>query len=184
MKKSLLFIIILLSGVSIYGIIKASDVIMSLEVTAWPISINWSWVITIWTISNNPSETIITWSTSENTFIMKDLRWWPGYYTTIQFDDLKKWNDSISNQNIKFKTINEPNIINWNNNSFIRFWSWIKNILWNIWLPMTYFARIANTNTWEVWRFWDTPTIQITVPANTTWGTYRWTIYYTLIDLE
>lgn len=181
MKKSFLLIIMLMAWMSM---VKAADTQLTLQVIPGRIHIDSSGSINIGTISSSPSPTEINQTFSSNSFRVGDLRWWPGYYTTIQFGDLIKWGDKITNTNIQLKTIVAPNIINGNTNSFMRFGSWIENQFGIVDQPTTYFVRKPNERTWSIGKFGDMPDIKITVPANQTWGTYRGTAYYTLYDME
>ncbi len=184
--KNKIWLIIVISIISIYWLIKAESILweITLEIMAWPISIIWSWTINTTTITNSPDTGTITSTVTNNIFNMEDLRWWLSYYTTIQFDDLIKWSDIIPSHLIRLKSLPQPAIIHWNTNEFIRFGSWIKSSLYPMHLPVTYFLRIPYTSTWDIWLYWDKPQLEITVPPYTTWWTYRWKIYYTLYDIQ
>lgn len=181
MKKILLlFIIIALWWV--YTRLHAED--LTLEITPWLIAIDGSGSINIGTISYNASPVEINQTFPINSFRMLDKRWWPGYYTTLQFGNLIQWSNEISNENIQIKTLANPNTIYGNTNTYMRFWYGIGNQFSGVNHPMTYFVRKANEGTWEIGMFGDTTDIKINVPAYQTGGTYRWAMYYTLYDKE
>lgn len=182
MKKSFLLIAMLMMWMGTYWVTRAVN--LTLQVTSGPIHIDSSGSINIDTISYSPTTGEINVSFSSNSFRVGDLRWWPGYYTTIQFSNLINWWDSIVNTNIQLKTITTPNTINGNATPFMRFGNGIQNMFSDVNQPMTYFVRKPNERTWSIGKFWDTPDIKITVPANQPSGVYRGTIYYTLYDME
>jgi len=182
MKKSLLLMAILTMWLGIYSVTRAAN--LTLQITPGPIHIDSSGSINIGAISTSWTTGEINTSFSSDAFRVGDLRWWPGYYTTIQFSNLINWWDSIANINIQLKTLATPNIINGNTTPFMRFGNGIQNIFSDVNQPMTYFVRKTNERTWSIGKFWDTPDIKISVPANQPSGTYRGTTYYTLYDIE
>jgi len=163
------------------SLVKAADTQLTLQVTPGRIAIDSSGSIDIGAIASSPIE--INQTFSSDSFRTLDKRWWPSFYTTIQFGDLIKWSDRIANTNIQFKTIAAPNIIYAINNDFMRFGSGIGNQFNAVDRPMTYFIRKPNEWTGSIGKFWDTPDIKITVPSAPA-GTYRGEIYYTLYDIE
>ena len=153
-----------------------------LHVTIWS-----SGDITLPAIQSSFDTGEIQASFSPNSFRLDDRKasdlW---YVTTIQSSDLIFYNwiekISISRNNVRFKTSASPAVIYWQSNPRVTFWSSINNTRWKIWNPVVYFKRSPWTNSWMIWRFWDAPSIKITIPPAQSPGTYTWTIYFTIIS--
>jgi len=165
---------------------------INLSVIKWALTI-WTetWNLNLWevNVSNNAQE--LSWSFGENSFWVEDMKWLEtGYYTTISVTDLT-WTVSthvISADNVYLKTAwNEPSYITWAtvNDSKVIFWSAITS--WHSGsTPVNYFQRLntASQDAWRVWKWWDNLQIKVNIPAHTPYDTYRWTITYTLYDLD
>ena len=133
----------------------------------------------LWTIlySGQEQEIMLQFTSG---FWVEDLMWLASWhYTTIQCNWLRDGNWSI---------------ITW-----IYLQAWYINptkILWNTWNvlissdlityksiynPLVYIYKPTNPiNIWKANRYEDIPTLKIVVPANTTAGTYSWTIVFSL----
>jgi len=160
---------------------KAEEWSLSLWIKKEFLTIAGSWLLNIWTISSNPAieERLLS---LENILQIRDLSglcsW---HYTTIQFSDLSDWVNLIGNQNISLNLNNITTIAGISNPSQ-SIWSILYNIRWFTDNTTTYINRAFWTNCWYIWQYWTTWEIKINIPANQVAGTYRWKIYYLLID--
>jgi len=156
-----------------------ADIELSLE-------IEWIWIrhgtpsnLDLWVISYSPQEQEITWQ-FDSGFWIEDLMWLVSWhYTTIQCNGLSDGNWSI---------------ITW---IYLQAWNAdpIK-VLWNTWNvlissgliayksiynPLVYIYKPTDPiNIWKANKYQDIPTLKVVVPANTTAGTYSWTIVFSL----
>ncbi len=153
-----------------------------MHVTIWS-----SWDISLPTISPSFDTGEIQATFSTNSFWLDDRKASNSWYiTTIQASDLifNNWTEDIriSSNNVRFKTSSTVSVIYGLPNPRVTFGSSINNVRWNIWTPVVYFKRELWDNLWIIWRYWDTPSIKITIPPAQSPWTYIWTIYYTLIS--
>ena len=164
-----------------------------LSVDKWELTI-WTetWTLDLWqvSVSNNAQEIIGEFGA--DSFWVEDMKWvesW--YYTTISVTDLT-WNVAshvISANNISLKTENWiPSLISWADVSeaLVVFGDDIKS-RHNTWsAPVTYFNRedTPSNLAWRVWKWWDNLQVKVNIPAHTPSDIYRWTITYTLYDLD
>lgn len=181
-KKIIIFWFICISYLTYqFAFVEWYEWQVSLTIKAWYLNIIGTWYVNIWTINNQPTTGEIIISTT-NTLQIKDLRTsCTGHYTTIQISNINNWSDYISNNNIYFRA-NSWNIIMWLDNPFSIFWSQISNTRSTAKTPITYIKRENNQWCGIVGQYWENWEIKITVPANQTAGTYRWKIYYLLIE--
>ena len=165
---------------------------INLSIQKWTLTI-WTeiWNLNLWevNVSNNTQE--LSWSFGTNSFWVEDMKWiesW--YYTTISVTDLI-WSVAghvISADNVLLKTAwNEPNYISWAlvNESKVVFWNGIKVWHSGSW-QVNYFQRLntSSSEAWRLWKWWDNLQVKVNIPAHTPSDTYRWTITYTLYDLD
>jgi len=165
---------------------------INLSVIKWALTI-WTetWNLNLWEVNVSNNAQTLSWSFGANSFWVEDMKWVEsGYYTTISVTDLT-WTVAghmISADNVSLKTAwNEPSYITWAivNDSKVIFWSAITS--WHSGsTPVNYFQRLntASEDAWRVWKWWDDLQIKVTIPAHTPYDTYRWTITYTLYDLD
>jgi len=151
-----------------------------------------TWNLNLWEVNVSNSAQELSWSFGADSFWVEDMKWLEtGYYTTISVTNLT-WTVAthvISANNVYLKTAWEtPSYITWAtvSDSKVVFSNDIKS--WhNNWAePVTYFNR-QNTPSnlaWRVWKWWDNLQIKVNIPAHTPYDTYRWTITYTLYDLD
>lgn len=169
---------------------------MIIDITAWP--------LTIW-ISGNTLKlnwtgwSIITWKFDTGTFWVDDQNWSTKYWTTISATDLVYESGDIkkviSNQNIQIKK--------WDEGLTRLHWSqWIENELVGINpaldsfqsldKPIKYFTSDwAGTPNWKLCKYGNAPEIQIDLSDwDFSWCTtnfpctYKWTLTYTLYEIE
>ncbi len=140
--------------------------------------------LVIWTPSNISLGTVTAWDTIDKTFDdyfwVEDLRWvntW--YYTTIQCDGLY-WPDGfvITGVQLSWSSIK---LIQWNGNEtkiYSNLSSWT-----DITIPQLYLYKQDNTSkSYNGNKYWNIPSIKVSVPNNAPAGTYKWKITYTLYD--
>ena len=165
---------------------------LNLSIIKWTLTI-WTktWNLNLWQVNVSNSAQELSWSFGADSFWIEDMKWaesW--YYTTISVTDLT-WTVAthvISADNVYLKTAWEtPSYISWAtvSDSKVVFSSAIKS-RHNWSTPVYYFHRLntAASDAWRIWKWWDNLQIKVTIPAHTPSDTYRWTITYTLIDLD
>jgi hypothetical protein len=147
------------------------------------VQIFWKGLV-IWTPSNISLGTVTAWSTVEKTFDdyfwVEDLRWvntW--YYTTVQCDGLY-WPDNFIITGVQLSW-NLVELLQWNGNQtdiYSNLDSWT-----DITTPQLYFYKNDNVPlNYHGNKYWNKPSIRISIPNNAPAGTYRWKITYTLYD--
>lgn len=154
---------------------------VKLEIKRGFLTIDGSWSLSIWSISSNPTveERVIS---LENILQIKDVTGFcSGHYTTIQAGDLSNWTSFISNQNI-FLNLGTVTTILGKDNPSLSLWPTIASQRWSIKTPTTHLFRSIGINCWIIGQYWTTWDIKINIPANQAAGTYRWKLYYLLID--
>ena len=169
------------------------EVQINLSILKWILTI-WveTWNLNLWQVNVSNSAQELSWSFGANSFWVEDMKWvesW--YYTTVSVTDLT-WSVAshvIPANNIYLKTAwNEPSYISWAtvSDSKVVFSNDIKSWHNNLAEPVTYFNRqnTATAEAWRVWKWWDNLQIKVNIPAHTPYDTYRWTITYTLYDLD
>ena len=169
---------------------STAQIILSVE--KWILRIwNTDSILNLWEVNVSNNAQLLSWSFWANSFWVEDMKWLESwYYTTIQVTDLA-WTvagHTISASNVSLKTENAiPSYISWAtvNDSQVIFWEWIKSWHSGSW-AVNYFMRenTSTANAWRVWKWWDNLQIKVNIPAHTPYDTYRWTITYTLYDLD
>jgi len=165
---------------------------INLSVIKWTLTI-WTetWNLNLWEVNVSNNAQTLSWSFGANSFWVEDMKWVEsGYYTTISVTDLT-WTVAghmISADNVSLKTAwNEPSNISWATASEAKviFWAWITTWHSGSW-QVNYFQRLntASEDAWRVWKWWDNLQIKVNIPAHTPFDTYRWTITYTLYDMD
>lgn len=129
---------------------------------------------------------------AKDAFKVTDLKWakvW--YYTTISaspmyrhIGDTKDTEDTyaIPANLIKFTPESrsaEERKIDWAENAEVKVNN--CNLLESV---KTYFYRQADKNEWILGEYGDSPTVEVTIPANRPSWRYQWTITYTLYDMS
>jgi len=154
------------------------------ELTAWtPLY----WLNITWFTSSTTTQSWeyhFTWE--ENTFRIYDTKWYTWWYTTIRLSgDLTNpnWTLSIWQENIQFKANNDIITIDWSPSSWIWLASWITE-----YKPMTgSYTYITKEPTPEcssciVGKYWNNPSLKVTIPAMQKADTYNWTLIFTLYN--
>ena len=166
---------------------------INLSVIKWTLTI-WTttWNLNLWEVNVSNSAQELSWSFGADSFWVEDMKWLEtGYRTTISVSNLS-WTvptHVISASNVSLKTAwATPNYISWASvdDSQVVFGSGMTSWHNNWAAPVTYFNR-QNTPSnlaWRVWKWWDNLQIKVNIPAHTPYDTYRWTITYTLYDLD
>jgi hypothetical protein len=152
---------------------------ISLEIKRGTITIQASWSIIVWPI-NGLEERILP---LENIFQIKDtsgLNW--GHYTSIQISDLSNGTDNLAKENIFLNIDSITKLAGIENNELsigtsIYQQRWLGNSI-----PSIYIQRSAGANYWYVGQYWSIGSMKINIPNSQAPGTYRWTMYYLLID--
>lgn len=169
---------------------------MIIDITAWPLTI---WISGNTLKLNGTWWNIITWKFDTGTFWVDDRNWSTKYWTTISATDLIYESGDIkkiiSNQNIKIKR--------WDEGLTRLHWSeWIENELIQINptldnfqsldRPIRYFTSDwEGTPNWKLCKYGNAPEIQIDLSVwDFSWCTtnfpctYKWTLTYTLYEIE
>ena len=151
------------------------------------LNIDGQWLI-IWTPSNLDLWTVSSGDIKEINFLdpfwIEDLRWintW--HYTTIQCDGLYGPNALTSTviTGVELSGAVVEKIGGRDNDTLV--YSALSSFT-DITTPQLYLYR--NDSFWNngaINRYWNKPTIKITVPSWTPAGTYKWKITYTLYDM-
>ncbi len=150
------------------------------------IRIHWQWII-IWTPNNLDLWTITSWSIVEvsfwDHFWIEDLRWSnTGHYTTMQCDGLYgEWAAAwVVITGVQLSWANVERLLWLENDTLI----YSNLVSWtDITSPQLYLYRNNNISNGWVWnKYWNKPSIRITVPDDVPVGTYKGKITYTLYD--
>jgi hypothetical protein len=144
-----------------------------------------SWWLVIGTPANISLWSLTAWSgyvyTFSDYFWIEDLRWNnTGHYTTIQCDGLYGPNNAIIT-GVQMSGSLIEKIVWITNNTLI----YSSLTTWtDITEPQLYLYRndIIGANG-AINRYWNKPSIKITVPADVPSGSYKWKITYTLYDI-
>ena len=172
---------------------KIVEAQLNLSILKWTLTI-WTetWNLNLWEVNVSNNNQTLSWSFWTNSFWVEDMKWvesW--YYTTISVTDLT-WSVAthvIPATNVSLKTAwDAPNYISWSSvsESLVVFGDNIKSWHSNWTAPVTYFHRenTPSSLAWRVGKWWDNLQIKVNIPAHTPSDIYRWTITYTLYDMD
>lgn len=162
------------------GVVISQNAQLSLD-------IQWQWLI-IWTPSNLDLGTISAGSTIESNFLdyfwIEDLRWTnTGHYTTIQCDGLYGPDGATSTVITGVELSGAVIEKIWGKDNQTLIYSNLSSRT-DITSPQLYLYRNDSvSNNGAINKYWNKPSIKITVPTWTPAGTYKGKITYTLYDM-
>ncbi len=158
-----------------------------LTITEGTLTITATGELNLWTMPISTSEEVMSWQFSTNSFYVTDFKWSAsGYRTTIQVTDLTWLNAgteySIPAANVELKSAAaNPTLMTGTANAEVTLGS-IDTTYQAINSPITYFARNNWTIGGRLSQYWDSPWVQVTIPAFQAPAEYRGTITFTLYE--